>query len=442
MEIAGNGDGNTRWKVPGVLDWATVTHNPFLNVTKDTATLYGSDREVFLLTSTSRRASSRQPGASAVFGCGRRQLVPVIGQLSARMKKSKNYGLAWLKKIAVNEATNRIYVTGITDGRLTTIDGATNQVIATDYYDYFPYSVAVDPVRNKIYLLDVVFDVLSVVDGATGMRTGNVSVSPGPFPTGCASGFVPIDPNISCLTSSLGDEGITVNPVTGKIYVTYVGAVSFVPGVFNTYCYLTVLTPIGTAPSSSPTKTPNEVFADTVTLAAGAGAVDAALNKNTNTLYIANSGANTVSAFNRANQAITATTPLGTTPRAITFDESTNTLYTFNVDGLVSVLDTSSDRLVSNFPVDTNTSGLLGLNPQHIAHSRRTGKLYAINGFNQIDVIDPRLQKVLTTIPHQDASNVAINQSTNAIYVSQYSDGTVWIIDGLSDQVVDIIGDT
>jgi len=348
---------------------------------------------------------------------------------------------SWLEKIAVNEATNRIYVTGITDGSLTTIDGATNQVIATNYYDYFPYSVAVDPVRNKIYPLDVIFDVLSVVDGATGIRTGNVSVSPGPFPMGCASGFVPIDPNISCLTSSLGDEGIAINPVTGKIYVTYVGAFSFVPGIPNAYSYLTVLAPTGTAPSSSPTKTPKEVFAGTVTLAAGAEAVDAALNRSTNTLYIANSGVNTVSAFNPANQAITATIPVGASPRAIAINELANTLYTFNADGSVSVLGATSGSLVSNFSVDTNASGLLGLNPQAIVFSHRTGKLYAINAFNQIDVIDPRLQKVLTTIPDPDASNVAINQSTNTIYVTQYSDGTVWIIDGLSDQVVDIIRD-
>lgn len=47
-KIAGNGVGDTRWKVPGVLDWATMKHNPFVDVTKDTTTLYASDRDVFL----------------------------------------------------------------------------------------------------------------------------------------------------------------------------------------------------------------------------------------------------------------------------------------------------------------------------------------------------------------------------------------------------------
>ncbi|XAZ20387.1 DUF932 domain-containing protein (plasmid) [Sinorhizobium sp. B11] len=48
MKIAGNGTGDTMWKVPGQLDWTTMTHNPFLDITKDTTTLYASDRDVFL----------------------------------------------------------------------------------------------------------------------------------------------------------------------------------------------------------------------------------------------------------------------------------------------------------------------------------------------------------------------------------------------------------
>lgn len=48
MKIAGNGTGDTMWKVPGVLDWATMRHNPFVDISKDTTTLYASDRDVFL----------------------------------------------------------------------------------------------------------------------------------------------------------------------------------------------------------------------------------------------------------------------------------------------------------------------------------------------------------------------------------------------------------
>lgn len=48
MKIAGNRTGDTRWRVPGVLDWSTMRHNPYVDVTKDTTTLYASDRDVFI----------------------------------------------------------------------------------------------------------------------------------------------------------------------------------------------------------------------------------------------------------------------------------------------------------------------------------------------------------------------------------------------------------
>lgn len=48
MRFAGNGTGDTRWKVPGVLDWQTMQYNPYVDVSKDTTTLYASDRDVFL----------------------------------------------------------------------------------------------------------------------------------------------------------------------------------------------------------------------------------------------------------------------------------------------------------------------------------------------------------------------------------------------------------
>lgn len=48
QRIAGNGMGDTRWKVSGVLDWSTGIYNPRVDITRDTTTLYASDRDVFL----------------------------------------------------------------------------------------------------------------------------------------------------------------------------------------------------------------------------------------------------------------------------------------------------------------------------------------------------------------------------------------------------------
>lgn len=48
QRIAGNGTGDTRWKVPGMLDWSTGIYNPRVEITDETTTLYASDRDVFL----------------------------------------------------------------------------------------------------------------------------------------------------------------------------------------------------------------------------------------------------------------------------------------------------------------------------------------------------------------------------------------------------------
>ena len=48
QQIAGNGVGDAIWKIPGVMDWRTHIYNPMAPVTKDSTTLYASDRDVFI----------------------------------------------------------------------------------------------------------------------------------------------------------------------------------------------------------------------------------------------------------------------------------------------------------------------------------------------------------------------------------------------------------
>ena len=75
--IAGDGVGDTRWKVPGVLDWSTGVYNPWVDVTRDTTTLYASDRDVFLRRSTtaSPRSRRRSPhSTSAPSSTSRRRI--------------------------------------------------------------------------------------------------------------------------------------------------------------------------------------------------------------------------------------------------------------------------------------------------------------------------------------------------------------------------------
>lgn len=48
VEIAGDGLGSHRWKVPGTMDWRTMIYDPRTPVSEGTTTIYGSDRDVFV----------------------------------------------------------------------------------------------------------------------------------------------------------------------------------------------------------------------------------------------------------------------------------------------------------------------------------------------------------------------------------------------------------
>lgn len=48
QKFAGNGNGDTYWKVPGQIDWSKSTYNPYVDITKENTTLYASDRDVFV----------------------------------------------------------------------------------------------------------------------------------------------------------------------------------------------------------------------------------------------------------------------------------------------------------------------------------------------------------------------------------------------------------
>lgn len=48
QQFAGNGTGDTRWRVPGSMNWGDMVYRPTFDVTKESTTLYASDRDVFI----------------------------------------------------------------------------------------------------------------------------------------------------------------------------------------------------------------------------------------------------------------------------------------------------------------------------------------------------------------------------------------------------------
>jgi DNA-binding beta-propeller fold protein YncE len=220
-----------------------------------------------------------------------------------------------------------------------------------------------------------------------------------------------------------------------------------------------VLASAGTAFGDDDSK-PGAKVIKTVPVSAGAGSNHVAINTKTNRIYIANSGfwffpnstgGHSLSVLDGNTDKIIATIPItskssiapfGSGPAASAIDEETNTIYVTTNNGSLSIIDGGTNQIKSSFVFDTNNdpqSGDGGLCTQDIVFSKKTKKLYVVNCAKQIDVIDPKRQKVLKVIPDDNATFLAINQRTNTIYATQYWDGTVWAIDGDTDQVVNTI---
>ncbi|MBK7470247.1 MAG: YncE family protein [Betaproteobacteria bacterium] len=106
----------------------------------------------------------------------------VIGSVAGGMNASA---------MAVNTATNRIYVANVDDSNVTVIDGltlATSSVPAGTG----PGTLAVNAVTNRIYVANRGSNDVTVIDGAT---NGTTTMAVGSGPT-----------------------DVAVNPVTNKIY--------------------------------------------------------------------------------------------------------------------------------------------------------------------------------------------------------------------------------
>jgi len=67
--------------------------------------------------------------------------------------------------LAVDHATNRVYVSNQLDGTVSVIDGATNTVMATVKVGLYPNGIAVNPRTNRIYVANLNSGTLSIING-------------------------------------------------------------------------------------------------------------------------------------------------------------------------------------------------------------------------------------------------------------------------------------
>jgi uncharacterized protein (TIGR03437 family) len=286
---------------------------------------------------------------------------------------------------AINSTTNKIYVANGNDNAVSIIDGATNSTTYVIIGGAFVSSIAVNSTTNKIYVSDGRSDSVTVIDGATN-STSTVALGGGP-----------------------GE--LAINPVTNKIYVVTFGAISG---------YVTV---IDGATNSTSTVALN---------GATPGAI--AVNPVTNQIYLITYGAisGSLKVIDGATNSITASVPIpGVNPISIAVNTVTNKIYVatylINSDTDIAVID-GATYSVTTLGVGYAAPGVV-VNPV-------TNQIFAPSvgpdSICRLTVIDGSTNSITTIeIGMGDSAGViAVNPATDNIYVSNSSQNTVAVING------------
>ena len=253
--------------------------------------------------------------------------------------------------------------------------------------------IAIDPSRDHVYVLSA-DGLLVVLDTRT--TTSVTTLSVGQFA-----------------------EGMTVDPVAGRIYVYFTrvsassagGSLSVIDGQTNTI----VATIEPGVPGSF-----------------GAGIIS--VNPNTSCVYVGDFSSK-VAVVDGATNTMLGSLAVGGQPAGVAVDVPANRVFVL-VRGLTSsiaVIDGLTNAIVDRFAS--------GENPRAIAANPVTGRIYVTsgpgNGDGTLTVRDGATGSILKTLPVMNRpEEIAVDPIANRIYVANVGSDTVSVIDGARDEIV------
>jgi YVTN family beta-propeller protein len=356
------------------------------------------------------------------------------GQVPATIRVG--HGPFW---IAVDQATHTAYTANNTDSTVSVINTATcnarrhsgcGQHTATVPVGFKPWALTIDPDVHTVFVVNNQDDTMSAINSAT-CNASNGS--------GCRR-------RPAASQVGKGPQAVLTDPATGTIY-----AANFTDSTVSV---------IRAARCSAVSS--RGCRHDAPTAAVGAGPDAIAVNRATGTVYVANGGGslfsgrgNTVSVINaatcNARRRTGCTRPaaivgVGVGPDGIAVDRATDTVYVANGGaGTVSVINgaTCNARRRTGCTRPAATIGV-GAGPAGIAVDEATGTVYVANtGGKTVSVINAATcnarrhsgcgQRPPKVTVGKNPIGVAIDRATDTIYVTNYGNftgNTVSVING------------
>jgi YVTN family beta-propeller protein len=262
--------------------------------------------------------------------------------------------------LAIDEATNRIYVANNAGGSVSVIDGSRDVVVATVNVGQLPYVLAVNPVANKIFVSNTFSDMITVIDGATNAMSTIKAGSADSIVVdakrdrayligweGTSLTVLDSKPAIIGKIKMGGMHlwGMAVDEAAGKLYVTRAGKAE-----------LAIV---------------DEASGSVTNVATGATPCAVAVNATTGQIYVVNHEDDAVTVIDGTQGKVLATVKVGEKPQGIAVDAKANRIYVANVHGdSVSVIDGARNAVIETLRV--------GHNPYALVANNRGDRLYAV----------------------------------------------------------------
>jgi YVTN family beta-propeller protein len=345
--------------------------------------------------------------------------------------------------IGVNPVTNTVYVGNYGETTVSVISGVTNAVTATLTAGTNPAAIAVDSVANIIYVADWGSNQASIINGATNAVT---TLTSGQFSSAMASNPVTTmaysvnynntSPTVSALDGanasitnitsplSVGPLMVALNPITNTIYAADGNRdyIEFINGATNTLTSM---------------KLGVKTFTQSAIM----------LNPVTNFIYIANQGSNSVTVINGATQAVVSNLTVGTAPGALAINTQTNTIYVANNASYSgTTINVINGATATTAAIVSGTTYTVGAGPLAMAVNPVTNTLYVANAGSPttrgttVSVIDLTTNTV--SAPMSVGANpvaAVVNPATNEVYVANSGSNSVSVINGLTNAVTSVM---
>jgi len=341
--------------------------------------------------------------------------------------------------IAVNPVTNTIYVGNFGETSVSVISGVTNAVTATLTVGTNPAAIAVDSAANIIYVADWGSSQGSIINGATNAVT---TLTSGQFPSAMASNPVTTmaysvnynnsSPTVSVLdganasianitsAASVGPLMVAVNPITNTIYSAEGNRdwIEYINGATNALVSV---------------KLGIKAYTQSAIL----------LNPITNFIYIANLGSNSVTVIDGATRAVVSNLAVGTAPTSLAIDTQTNTIYVANNASYTGTTINVINGATATAPATVSgTIYTVGAGPAAMAVNPVTNTLYVANAGSPttrgttVSVINLATNAVSAPISvGSNPAAAAVNQATDIVYVANSGGNSVSVMNGATNAV-------